>query len=211
MTGEFDTDVLIVGAGPAGLGLACDLARRGVGRRIVDQQQTPLQASRGKGVQPRTLELFEDLGMLDAFLEVSAPYPVIRLMKGDTMIQERRLNEMIAPTSDIPYPNMIMAAQWRTDEVLRKAYGKLGGEVENGVALTAFEQTAQGVTAILERDGETSKVRARYLVGADGGRSLVRTSLGIDFPGETLESARMLEWRSGDIILISRMQLSRLH
>lgn len=86
---DFDTDVLIVGAGPAGLVLACDLARRGVAFRLIDQRAGPMIASRGKGLQPRTLEVFEDLGVLPQILRLSGPYPLMRFFKGDTVLAGR--------------------------------------------------------------------------------------------------------------------------
>jgi 2-polyprenyl-6-methoxyphenol hydroxylase-like FAD-dependent oxidoreductase len=192
MSNGFDTDVLIVGAGPAGLVLACELARRGVDFRLVEQRSEPLKASRGKGVQPRTLEIFEDLGVLDAFHAVSGAYPPLRMMQGETVLGERPFNVQVEPTDDIPYPNMIMAPQWRTDQVLRDRLGELGGQVEYGTALSSFVQDDAGVTAQLDASGVRRSVRSRYLVGADGGRSTVRSALGLAFPGEAMNQMRLL-------------------
>src|SRR5258707_4522693 len=149
MPDGFDTDVLIVGAGPAGLVLACELARRGVDYRLVEQRGEPLRASRGKGVQPRTLEIFGDLGMLDAFQAVSGPYPPLRLMEGEKVLGERPFNEQVEATEDIPYPNMMMSPQWRTDAVLRDRLGGIGGQVGYGTGLRGFVQGEAGVTAQL--------------------------------------------------------------
>ena len=192
MSNGFDTDVLIVGAGPAGLVLACELARRGVDFRLVEQRDEPLLASRGKGVQPRTLEIFEDLGVLDAFKAVSGPYPPLRLMEGERVLGERPFNEQIEATEDIPYPNMMMSPQWRTDAVLRQRQGELGGQVEYATTLQSFVQDEAGVTANLEVAGAVQSVRARYLVGTDGGRSSVRSGLDLAFPGEAMDQPRML-------------------
>ena len=192
MSATYDTDVLVTGAGPAGLVLGVELARRGIAFRLIEQRTEPLQASRGKGNQPRTLEIYEDIGALPGFLEVSGPYPPLCMLKGDTVIGERPFNVQIEPTSDIPYPNMMMAPQWRTDAVLRATLRAHGGEVEDGVELRGFAQDAGGITATLLKAGQTSSVRAKYLVGADGGRSLVRTALGIDFPGQAMAARRIL-------------------
>jgi 2-polyprenyl-6-methoxyphenol hydroxylase-like FAD-dependent oxidoreductase len=192
LSNGFDTDVLIVGAGPAGLVLACELARRGVDFRLVEQRGEPLGASRGKGVQPRTLEIFEDLGVLDAFQAISGPYPPLRLMEGEKVLGERPFNEQVEATEDVPYPNMMMSPQWRTDAVLRDRLGELGGQVEYGTGLRGFVQDDVSVTAQLEASGALQSVKARYLVGADGGRSTVRTGLGLDFPGEAMDQPRML-------------------
>src|SRR5258708_4492718 len=186
MSETHDTDVLIAGAGPAGLVLGIELARRGVAFRLIEQRTEPLQASRGKGSQPRTLEILEDIGALPGYLEISGPYPPLCMLKGDTVIGERPFNVQIDPTPDIPYPNMIMAPQWRTDAVLRAPLHAHGGELEDGVELRRFEQDGGGVTATIRAGGPSSDVRAKYLGCTDGGRGVVRTALGINFPAATL-------------------------
>ena len=86
MSKSYDTDVLIAGAGPAGLVLGIELARRGIAFRLIEQRAEPLHASRGKGSQPRTLEIYEDIGALPGYLEISGPYPPLCMLKGDTVI-----------------------------------------------------------------------------------------------------------------------------
>jgi 2-polyprenyl-6-methoxyphenol hydroxylase-like FAD-dependent oxidoreductase len=78
MEERLEIDVLICGAGAAGLTLAIDLARRGVSFRIVDQLERPFGGSRGKGIQPRTQEVFEDLGIIDRIMAAGGVYPPIR-------------------------------------------------------------------------------------------------------------------------------------
>lgn len=77
-----DSDVLIIGAGASGLTLACDLRRRGVACRIVEKMATPFDGSRGKGLQPRTLEVFDDLGVIDSITSAGGPFPSFRGRKG---------------------------------------------------------------------------------------------------------------------------------
>jgi 2-polyprenyl-6-methoxyphenol hydroxylase-like FAD-dependent oxidoreductase len=178
------TQVLIVGAGPTGLTLACDLARRDV--RIIEKEQS--RGSRGKGLQPRTLEIFDDLGVIDAVTAIATPYPPLRSYADGKVVWEGRMHEPKAPTSDVPYPNVLMLPQWRTEEILRARLADLGGRVEEGELLD-FAQDDDGVTAELAGG---ARIRAAYLVGADGGRSLVRKRLGIGFAGETHETERML-------------------
>ena len=76
---EFTTDVLICGAGAAGLALAVDLARRGVAFRLIDAASEPFRGSRGKGIQPRSLEVFEDLGVVDRMVAAGGAYPPQRV------------------------------------------------------------------------------------------------------------------------------------
>src|SRR5882757_1178521 len=174
-----DTEILIIGAGPTGLTLAVDLARRGVAHRIVDHDPGDFAGSRGKGIQPRTLEVFADLGVIDAAFAHGGPYPPMRGHQDGQVAWERELAPTVDPRPDVPYPNVLMLPQWRTAAILRDRLAELGGRVETGVEFQGFTQDDDGVTAMI--DGRP--VRARRLVGADGGRSGVRKAAGIDFVG----------------------------
>lgn len=187
-----DIDVLIAGAGPTGLTLACELAVRGVGFRIVDRAEAFFGGSRADGIQPRTLEVFADLGVLDPILAGGDLGMVMRAYQGEQVVWEGQMSRPAEPTPSVPYPNIWFVPQFRTEEILRDRLASLGAEVELGVQLTDFTQDADGVTATLVTGGTAETVRARYLVGADGGRSTVRKRLGIAFPGETDEATTML-------------------
>ncbi len=182
-------NVLVAGAGPTGLTLAIELARRGVGVRLIEKSAEHFDGSRGDGLQPRTLEVFDDLGVIDEVLEQGIPLPVMRISIGGRFVDERRMAEPVDPTPDIPYPNAHMLGQSRTEAILRKRLADFGVEVELSTELVGFRQTDDQVIAELST-GET--VTADYLVGADGGRSFVRKTLGIAFEGSTDESIRML-------------------
>jgi len=187
------TGVLIVGAGPAGLVLAVELARRGVRYRLVERDALPFAGARGKGLQPRTQELFEQLGVGERVRAHGGPYPAIRAYQGGQVVWEGRMDEPREPTPDVPYPNAWMLPQWRTGEILRERLAELGGTVGFGTALVSFSQDAGAVTAVLRHpDGTEERLRADYLVGADGGRSTVRRALGTGFAGETREEQRMV-------------------
>ncbi|WP_326808489.1 MULTISPECIES: FAD-dependent monooxygenase [unclassified Streptomyces] len=182
-------DVFIAGAGPTGLTLAIDLARRGCDVRVVDKAAEFFAGSRGDGLQPRTLEVFEDLGVLDAVLDQGRALPVTHVHLDGEFVMERRMAEPLRPTPDVPYPNAWVLGQSRTEAVLRDRLAEFGVRVEPATELIGFDQDADGVTARLST-GET--VRASYLVGADGGRSVVRKTLGIAFEGTTDDSVRVL-------------------
>ncbi|MFI1236447.1 FAD-dependent monooxygenase [Nocardia salmonicida] len=184
--------VLVAGAGPTGLTLAIDLARRGVDVRIVDRAASPFQGSRGDGLQPRTLEVFDDLGVIDAVLAAGRELPVMRAYFAGAFVGERRMAEPVEPTPDVPYPNAWVLGQSDTEAILRARLAELGVTVEFGTALADFTQDDTGVTATLHRDGTPETVRASYLVGADGGASAVRKRLGIAFDGSTDDSIKML-------------------
>ncbi|MCZ0974282.1 FAD-dependent monooxygenase [Streptomyces noursei] len=182
-------DVIIAGAGPTGLTLGIDLARRGLAVRVVDQADAHFDGSRGDGLQPRTLEVFEDLGVLDAVLQQGRVVPTVRVHLDGAHVTDRRTAALLDPTPDVPYPNAWVLGQSQTERILRDRLAAFGTRVELGTALVDFTQDADRVTVRLS-NGET--VRAAYLVGADGGRSTVRKALGIPFRGTTDESVRML-------------------
>ncbi|MEI9886882.1 MAG: FAD-dependent oxidoreductase [Rhizomicrobium sp.] len=175
------TDVLISGAGAAGLTLAVELARRGVAFVLVDKTPAPFAGSRGKGVQPRTLEVFEDMGVLDRMAAAGGPYPPQRAHKGGGHTDEPMFEDL-APIPAEPYRTPLMLPQFLTEAVLRERLAELGHAPQFGRELTDFTQDETGVTARLGPE----TIRARYLVGADGGHSFVRHALGIEFPGKTL-------------------------
>lgn len=184
-----DTDVLIAGAGPTGLTLALDLARRGIRVRIVEKADRFSVGSRGDGIQPRTLEVFEDLGVIDEIVSAGMPAPVTRIYADGRVVWEGRMAQPAAPRSDVPYPDVWFVPQWRTEQILRSRLAAHGLQVGLSAGVVAFDQNESGITARLE-SGET--VRAAYLVGADGGRSAVRRQLAVPFVGETNEDITML-------------------
>jgi 2-polyprenyl-6-methoxyphenol hydroxylase-like FAD-dependent oxidoreductase len=182
-------NVLIAGAGPTGLTLGIELARRGIAVRVIDKATEFFHGSRGDGLQPRTLEVFEDLGVLDEVLKQGRPVPLMKIYLSGELVDERRMAEPVEPTADIPYPNAWMLGQSRTEKILRDKLEEYGVKVELDTAIVGFSQTADAVIAELST-GET--VEADYLAGADGGKSFVRKQLGIAFDGTTDESIRML-------------------
>ena len=177
------TEVLIVGAGAAGLVLAIDLARRGVAFRLIEKLDGPFIGSKGKGLQPRTLEVFEDLGLVGPILEAGAVYPPVWTYDGDQVVS-RAQSEVRSATVSEPYPNSLMLPQWKTEAALRDRLAKLGAEPQYGVELTGFDDDGLEVRATLGSSAGSEVVACRYLVGTDGGRSFVRRALGVGFPGE---------------------------
>jgi 2-polyprenyl-6-methoxyphenol hydroxylase-like FAD-dependent oxidoreductase len=186
MADDRQPQVTIAGAGPTGLALACDLARRGVAVRVIEAAAEPFKGSRAKGLQPRTLEVFEDLGILEGVLAVGGDYPPFRAHLGPLSIPAGRLNKILAPKPDVPYPNLWMLPQWRTCELLLARLAALGVQPEFGAALEGFVQDATGVTATV---AGIAKIRTDFLVGCDGGHSAVRRTLGLRLLGEEIEGS----------------------
>ncbi|MEV6478812.1 FAD-dependent oxidoreductase [Streptomyces sp. NPDC051576] len=183
------TDVLIVGAGPTGLALGIDLARRGVEALVVEKAEALFPGSRGKGIQPRTMEVFDDLGVIDAILAKGGRYPVGAVWQDGRKVGEHQMFEPSEKEPDTPYGEPWMVPQWRTQEILFARLTELGGKVAFGREVTGFSQDADGVTVGF---ASGAPVRARYAVAADGGRSVVRRTLGIAMTGETVDPSPML-------------------
>jgi 2-polyprenyl-6-methoxyphenol hydroxylase-like FAD-dependent oxidoreductase len=185
--------VLIVGAGPTGLTLGCELARRGVSFRLVEAAPGPQPGSRGKGVQPRTLEVFEDLGVVDRVLANGRlAMPMHSTAPDGRVTRGGAVPESLANRPDIPWAASLITPEWRVEEALRSRLSELGGAVEFGSALVGFEQSHDGVVAEVVAGGVPETVEARWLVGCDGGHSAVRKQAGIPFVGETREGVRMI-------------------
>jgi 2-polyprenyl-6-methoxyphenol hydroxylase-like FAD-dependent oxidoreductase len=186
-----ETTVLIVGAGPTGLTLACELARGGVSCRLIEAVPGPRPGSRGKGIQPRTLEVFDDLGIVDRVFTGGRMAMPIRLTAADGQVTLGGA-ETSRDRPDIPYPASLITPEWRVEEALRLRLAELGGAVEFSTALDSFEQSGEGVSAVVVKGGEAETVTVRWLVGCDGGHSVVREQAGIGFEGETREEVRMI-------------------
>jgi 2-polyprenyl-6-methoxyphenol hydroxylase-like FAD-dependent oxidoreductase len=186
MTKHFDADVLICGAGAAGLTLAVDFARRDVSFRLIEKMADSFRGSRGKGIQPRTLEVFEDLGIVDRMFAAGGAYPPQREYRADGSYTDSSFVEAEEPTAAEPYRSPLMLPQFLTEGIMRERLLELGHHVEFGCELTGFEQDDDGVSVRLKSEAGEETIRVRYLVGADGGRSFVRHALGIGFPGKTL-------------------------
>ena len=187
-----DTEVIVVGAGPVGLTAAVELARRGVRCRVIDALPEPPRYAKAVGVQPRTLEVFEGLGVLREVLDAAEQ------MRGQIVYVDgaevARL-ELTLPRG-IPY-RFVGLPQYLTERILCERLATTGVAVERGTRLTTFEQDGEGVTAVFaDADGERT-VRARYLVGCDGAHSVVRKTLGLSFEGAAFAEQYML----GDVEL----------
>jgi len=173
-------DVAVVGAGPTGLMLACELAMRGVRVRVLEERGDLPNITRAFGLHARTLELLDARDMADEIVERGVPVREVAPAPGATL----NLREL--PTR---YPMVLIAPQSLTERVLSARASQLGVDIAHGQKVVGLEQDHEGVTLRLA-DGSTQ--RAGYVVGCDGARSAVRTLLGIDFVGKQYETHILL-------------------
>ena len=189
-----ETDVLIAGAGPVGLVLAVDLARRGIRVRIVDTLAAPTTESRAIGVHSRSLDLLETLGTLDTLMTHAREARGMQLHADGKMI-----GQVPFDTIDAVHRFSASVAQTDTETVLTGRLNDLGVTVERSLTLSGYRQDADGVDAELSRpDGTTTTVRAGYLVGADGARSTVRHAMGQKLEGDFVGEDFLLGDIEGD-------------
>jgi 2-polyprenyl-6-methoxyphenol hydroxylase-like FAD-dependent oxidoreductase len=182
-----ETDVLIVGAGPTGLLLACELARRGIEFRIIDRLARSPRRSRALGLQARNLEVFDDLGIVDEALRVGTKLPAANIYANKEL--KKRLELLEEPSPSKPYPVLLILEQHKIEQILTRKLKKLGVMPQRRTSLDSLSQTESWVQAELS-NGESW--RCKYLVGCDGARSRVRDSVGITFDGATYPKAYIL-------------------
>lgn len=177
-------DTLVIGAGPVGLMLACELSRYGLRVRIVDAAPAPSPQSRALVVWPRTLEHLDRMGIAPAFAANGIHATEGHFYQGEDLLAELPLNAI-----ETPFPYALMIPQDATERLLTEHLRSLGVEVERGVSFQSLEEGGDHVTATLTYDdGKAETVTARWLVGADGAHSAVRHAIGAQFAGDTLVS-----------------------
>jgi 2-polyprenyl-6-methoxyphenol hydroxylase-like FAD-dependent oxidoreductase len=185
-TRSSDPDVLIIGAGPTGLVAAAQLAARGVSVRIIDAAPVRSDKSRALGVQARTLELFDKMGVADRLVSLGKPSLGMRLHVEGRQVARLPIDDLGIDHTRFPY--LLFVSQVQTERVLDEHLAALGVSVERPVTLVGLEQDEHGVTARVQRYGRDETIRARYLLGADGAHSAVRHALELPFHGDAYAS-----------------------
>ncbi|MGO9781501.1 MAG: FAD-dependent monooxygenase [Streptosporangiaceae bacterium] len=188
-----ECQVLVVGAGPTGLVLACELLARGIRARIIDKGDGVVLQTRALGIHARTLEVFDMMGLAERFVEHGQVVRRFHMYAdGKTLIRLELARNGSA------FGFMLDVPQDVTEAILRQRVSELGGGVEQGTELRGLSQDPGGVTAaVIELGGAVRTVTADYVVGADGAHSRVRSELGLDFRGHPYAQ----DWLLADVHL----------
>ncbi|MDF9816204.1 FAD-dependent monooxygenase [Streptomyces sp. SPB162] len=174
-----DVDVLVVGAGPVGLTAAAELRRHGVDCRIVDRLAVPEPYAKGIGIVPRTLEVWDAMGLVRRALDKAVPH-LGQLVYIDGKPRPR-VELTLGPEAPYPFATL---PQYETERLLTEHLAGFGTEVERATELRSLETRPEEIEAVLAHPGgRIERLRARYVVGCDGAHSLVRKAAGLTFEG----------------------------
>ena len=186
MATTIKTDVVIIGAGPTGLSLACQLVRYGCDFVIVEKNESITRYSKALGVHARTLEIYEQIGLAQKAIDQGAIAGKGRLLVGGEVRGELDFSNIGQGMSAYPY--VLLLEQSKNERLLYQYLQSHRKEVLWKTELETFSQTDSGVTArVKTADGASQNIEAKYLVGCDGAKSPTRNALGLEFGGSTFE------------------------
>jgi 2-polyprenyl-6-methoxyphenol hydroxylase-like FAD-dependent oxidoreductase len=187
MTNAVDTDVLIVGAGPVGLFLANECARRGLRWRCVETRARQSEHSKALAIFPRTLEIFDMAGVVAPFLEAANRVRSVKIFS-----HGRLLAHVDFAPEESPYGFIAMVPQDVTEKLLVAELERRGGKVEYETTYQSAQSDGDSVAVTVDRRGKPETLRASFVVGCDGAHSAVRHLLNIPFDGAIYKDSFLL-------------------
>ena len=198
-----DTDVLIVGAGPVGLFLANECARRGLRWRLVEMRSMQSEHSKALAIMPRTLEIFDMAGIVSPFLETAN-----RVTSAAVITHGHRLASMQFTPEDSPYSFVAMVPQDVTERLLVEELRRKGGTVEYEKAFVSAVHHDDYVSVTLDQKGGRVELNAKFVVGCDGAHSTVRHLLDLPFEGAQYDAMFLLaDVETNETLPADEMQL----
>lgn len=200
-------DVLIVGTGPTGLTMACELLRRGISCRILEKTAAAGTTSRAIGLQARSLEVFANMGIVEPALAQGITGIKVNSYSGDRCLFS--LDFRFLADDSIPYPYGVLLPQNRTEQILLDLLHNRGGHVERLREVIDLRQESERVFATVKnlQDGTSEEIQASWLIGCDGAHSRIRKALGLAFEGSTYHEEYLL----GDVDLDWQRSHSEVH
>ena len=196
--------VVIVGAGPTGVTLAIELARRGIEVRVLDKQSARSPETRAIGIHARTLEIFHQLGLVEEFLALG------HRVDGMTVhTRARRRTRVNFGQLDSPYPFVLMLGQDQTQRILDQRLERLGIAIERGVEVLNLDQNGDAVDLTTQNTDESHEriLTANWVVGCDGAHSIVRRRLGVPFAGDDYGQ----DWLMSEVNIDPPIERDRFH
>lgn len=180
---ENKADVLIVGAGPSGLMIACQLANHGIHFRIIDKKEHSSTYSGALIIHARSMEVFNQMGIAEKVNEeaiIANDLSIIFNGKKTVRISLKDIGHGLTK-----FPNLYLLEQSKTEQLLIDFVSDQGCSIERKTELISFVQDERGVTSVVKlTDGKEETIKTKYLIASDGGHSIVRPQLKIPFVGK---------------------------
>ena len=198
-----DTDVLIVGAGPVGLFLAIECARRGLRWRLAETRSSQSAHSKALAIFPRTLEICDMAGIVAPFLEAANRVTSVAVIAHGRMLAHMRFEP-----KESPYPFIATVPQNVTEKLLAEELRRKGGDVEYEIAFVWADQRDDCVSVTVNRKGKLTELRASFVVGCDGVHSKVRQTLNLPLEGGEYDASFMLaDIETNEVLPADELQL----